>query len=119
MIGPPTNSASVNCQPIRIHKITPSSTTRLVEANSNAIAAMKSAPFRNRERAKAMATYEQEEDAAPSPLAIRIVRALLSGSSRLISPLVTTACTKPDSTKPMTSGQRICQAMAKAIANAA
>ena len=32
MMGPPTNSATVNCQPISNARITPSSTTRLVEA---------------------------------------------------------------------------------------
>jgi len=45
MIGPPMNSASVNCQPSRIAMISPSSMTRLVDANSKAIAAVKFAPF--------------------------------------------------------------------------
>ncbi len=53
MIGPPRNSPAVNCQPISTARITPSSTTRLVDANWNAIAAVKSAPLRNSERASA------------------------------------------------------------------
>ena len=55
MIGPPTNSASVNCQPNSSHRITPSSSTRFVEPNWNAIAAVKFAPLRNSERASATA----------------------------------------------------------------
>ena len=55
MTGPPVNSARVNCQPISSARITPSSITRLVEAISNAIAAVKSAPLRNRARASATA----------------------------------------------------------------
>ena len=55
MIGPPTNSAAANCHPIRITRMTPSSITRLVEAISKAIAALKFAPLRNSERASATA----------------------------------------------------------------
>ena len=55
MIGPPTNSASVNCQPISTARMMPSSITRFVEANSNAIAAVKFAPLRKIERASATA----------------------------------------------------------------
>jgi hypothetical protein len=45
----------VNCQPISSARITPSSITRFVEAISNAIAAVKSAPLRNSARASATA----------------------------------------------------------------
>ena len=55
MMGPPTNSARVNCQPSSSAMMTPSSMTRLVEAISNAIAAVKLAPLRNSERASATA----------------------------------------------------------------
>ena len=55
MIGPPMNSARVNCQPSRMAMISPSSITRLVEANSKAIAAVKLAPFWKSERARATA----------------------------------------------------------------
>jgi len=55
IITPPANSAATNCHPIKTAKMIPSSTTRFVEANWNAIAAMKSAPLRNIERANATA----------------------------------------------------------------
>ena len=55
MIGPPTNSAAVNCHPMRTARITPSSTTRLVEAISKTMAAVKLAPLRKRARARATA----------------------------------------------------------------
>ena len=45
MMGPPTNSAAVNCQPSRMASTMPISMTRLVEANMNTMAEMKSAPF--------------------------------------------------------------------------
>ena len=47
MIGPPTNSAAANCQPIRTIRTMPSSITRLVDANMKIIAVTKSAPFWN------------------------------------------------------------------------
>ena len=55
MIGPPTNSASVNCQEISRARMMPSSMTRLVLAISNTIAEVKLAPFRNSDRARATA----------------------------------------------------------------
>ena len=55
MRGPPTNSARVNCQPSSTAMMMPSSMTRLVEANWNAIAAVKLAPLRKIDRAKATA----------------------------------------------------------------
>ena len=55
MIGPPTNSAKVNCHPSMTAKMIPSSITRFVEAISNAMAATKSAPWRINERARATA----------------------------------------------------------------
>ena len=51
--GPPTNSPRTNCQPRRSHMMIPSSMTRFVDAISKAIAAVKLAPWRNRERASA------------------------------------------------------------------
>ena len=51
MIGPPTNSASVNCQPSSSARMTPSSMTRLVLAISKTMAATKLDPLRNSERA--------------------------------------------------------------------
>ncbi len=55
MIGPPTNSARVNCQESSSARMMPSSITRLVLAISKAIAAVKLAPRRNRARASATA----------------------------------------------------------------
>ncbi len=55
MIGPPINSASVNCQDISSARMMPSSITRLVLAISNTIAAVKPAPLRISERASATA----------------------------------------------------------------
>ena len=52
---PPTNSASVNCQPMKIQRTIPISKTRLVEANWKTIAVEKLAPFSNIERAIAVA----------------------------------------------------------------
>jgi hypothetical protein len=53
--GPPTNSARVNCHPMSSAKMMPSSTTRFVEATSKAMAAVKLAPLRNSDRARATA----------------------------------------------------------------
>src|SRR5207249_4442775 len=79
--GPPTNSPSVNSQP-RISAIrTPSSTTRFVDAISNAIAAVKSAPLRKSERASATAAYEHDDDAVPRAVAVASDRGESSGSS--------------------------------------
>ena len=109
MIGPPTNSATVNCQPISRARITPSSITRLVEAISNAIAAVKSAPLRNSARASATAAYEHEDDAAPSPAATASVRGRASPSSRTIVDRRTTAWITAESANPRISAQVISQ----------
>src|SRR5215218_10322548 len=112
--GPPRNSARVNCQPSRTAMMMPSSMTRLVEANWNAIAAVKLAPLRKIERAKATAAYEHDEEAAPRPVAMASEWGESSGSRRLISRLDTTACTAPDKAKPRMSAHRISQNMANA-----
>ena len=52
---PPTNSASVNCQPISTQRTRPSSQTRLVEANWKASAVIAEAPLAKSERAIAIA----------------------------------------------------------------
>ena len=83
--------------------------TRLVEAISNAIAAVKSAPLRNSERASATAAYEHEDDAAPSPAATASVRGRASPSSRTTVDLRTTAWTTADSANPRISAQVISQ----------
>ena len=55
MMGPPTNSAAVNCHPSKRAMMIPSSMTRFVEAISKTMTAVKLAPFRNRLRAMATA----------------------------------------------------------------
>ena len=55
MIVPPTNSLTANCQPMSTTRTTPSSTTRLVEANMNTHTATKSAPFTKMDLAMAVA----------------------------------------------------------------
>ena len=50
--------------------------------------------------------------------AITIERGEESGSSRLISPFVTTACTTPDRAKPRTSAHRISHPIVSAIDSA-
>ena len=54
-ISPPTSSASVNCQPMKTQITIPSSKTRFVEANWNAIAEAKLAPLANSDFAIAIA----------------------------------------------------------------
>jgi hypothetical protein len=114
MMGPPTNSPRVNSHPRRIAMMIPSSMTRLVEANSKTIAAVKSAPLRKIERARATAAYEHDDEAAPRPHAIPSERAESSGRSRVISALETTACTAAERTKPSTRAQSISQHIPKA-----
>jgi hypothetical protein len=55
MMGPPTNSPRVNSHPRRMATMIPSSMTRLVEANSNTIAAVKLVPLRKMDLARATA----------------------------------------------------------------
>jgi hypothetical protein len=71
--------------------VIPSSTTRFVEAISNAIATVKFAPLRNSDRANATAAYEHDDDTAPRRVAIAIDRGESSPISRRISLLRTTA----------------------------
>ena len=69
----------------------PSSTTRFVEAISKAMAAVKLAPLRNNDRASATAAYEQDDDAAPRPVADVRFRGWSLPSSRTIASRRTTA----------------------------
>src|SRR5439155_1087105 len=108
------NSAAANGQPSTRIMMILSSTTRFVDANSKAMAAVKFAPLRKIDRASATAAYEHDDDAAPSAHAIASVRGESSGSSRLIWRLETTAWTTPESAKPRISAQRISQSIAKA-----
>src|SRR5204863_4399675 len=100
---PPTYSASVNCQPISTQRTSPSSQTRLVEANWKANADAAEAPFWNSDLAIATAAYEQDDDAAPRSVERAIAPApsperLASMRSRGIQ-----ACTIAEIVKPSTS----------------
>src|SRR5215217_6825081 len=114
MMGPPTNSPRVNSQPRRMAMMIPSSMTRLVEANSKTIAAVKSAPLRKIDLARATEAYEHEDEAAPRPHAIPSERAESLGRRRVICALETTACTAAESAKPKMRAQRISQNIPKA-----
>src|ERR1700730_7287738 len=116
--GPPTNSAAVNCQPISRARMMPNSTTRLVEPISKAMAAVKFAPLRNNDRARATAAYEHDEDAAPRPAATADVRGRSSPSSATIVERRTTACTTADRAKPRIRAHRISQVIDPDRANA-
>ncbi len=87
----------------------PSSTTRLVEAISKAMAAVKFAPFRNNERARATAAYEHEDEAAPKPAAMARVFGRSSPSRRTIVLRRTTAEITADSANPRIKAQRTSQ----------
>jgi len=96
----------------------PSSITRLVLAISKTIAAVKLAPLRKRDRASATAAYEQEDDAAPSPVAIAKVLGLSWPSSRVMVWRRTIAWMTADSVKPRMTDQVISQVIVPATARA-
>ena len=74
MIGAPTNTASAKRQLIKTIRMMLSLATRLVDAISNAMPAVKFAPLRNNERARATAAHEQDDEAAPSATAVETER---------------------------------------------
>src|SRR2546421_4917043 len=118
MSTPPANSAPRNGQPSRISRISPSSKTRLVEANSKTMAAGKLAPLRKSERAIATAAYEQDDDAAPRSVAIPRLRGESDPRVRATALRETRVCTMADRRNPSASGQRTSQSMSKADASA-
>src|ERR1017187_1132363 len=118
MIGPPTNSARVNCQEISRARMMPSSITRLVLAISNAIAAVKLAPLRNSDRARATAAYEHDDEAAPRPVAAARLAGESPPSSLMTVSRRTTAWTIADRVKPRISDQVICQVIDPAVPRA-
>src|ERR1019366_8458263 len=88
---------------------TPSSMTRLVEAISNAMAAVKFAPLRNNDRASATAAYEHDEDAIPNPAAATRAGGRSSPISRITVARRATAWTTAERKKPRIRAQRIAQ----------
>ena len=95
-----------------------SSATRFVEASSKAMAAVKSAPLRKIDRARATAAYEHDDEAAPRPVAIMRLFGESSGNSFVISLFETTAWTTPESPNPKINGHKISQNIANAIQRA-
>jgi hypothetical protein len=77
------------------------------------MAAVKSAPLRNRDRARATAAYEHDEDAIPRAVALRSDFAERSGRRRVISLLETAAWTIPERANPRIRAHRISQNMEK------
>ncbi len=114
MITPPTYSAATNCQPISTTSTTPSSITRLVDANMKIIEVTKSAPLANRDFAIAEAAYEQDEESAPNTEARVTAAGPRSPSLARSASLGTNACTTPESPKPRISAQSVSQSMKKA-----
>ncbi len=87
----PTTSASANCQPRKTNMTIVNSSTRLVEAIWNVIAAVKSTSFLKIHRAMTTAAYDQDEAAAPSAMARRRVFGRWSPSIRTTASFETTA----------------------------
>ena len=78
-----------------------------MEAISNAIAAVKLAPWRNSDRASATAAYEHDEEAAPKPVASASVRGRSPPSRRTMVAFLTTAWITADNANPRISAQVI------------
>ena len=116
--GPPTNSAAVNCHPRSSAMMIPSSITRLVDAISNTITAVKLAPLRNSARASATAAYEHEELATPNPVATASVLGESFPSSRSTVDRRTSAWTIADRENPRMSDHSISQVIPPAIVRA-
>jgi len=100
------NSASVNCQPISSQSTIPSSKTRFVEANWKASVDAAEAPFWKSDFAIAIAAYEHEDDAAPSPVARAVEPRPWPLKLRSIRSLGTHDWTMAESAKPRTSAHQ-------------
>src|SRR5262245_25349971 len=114
---PPTYSPTANSQPIRIVSTSPSSHTRFVEANWKASAETADAPRANSERAIAIAAYEHEEEAAPSPVAFATGTKPSPDSAASIRSRGTQAWIAPEIAKPSTSAHQTSQAISPALAS--
>src|SRR3954454_5610857 len=104
-------SASVNCQPISTHSTSPSSQTRLVEANWKASDAAADAPFWKSDFAIAIAAYEQDDEAAPRPVAQPIGLGPPPAIADSMRSRGTHAWTIPEIAKPITSAHHTAQAI--------
>src|SRR6266567_8452248 len=92
--------------------------TRFVDANWNAIAAVKLAPLRNSDRASATAAYEHDDEAAPKPAASASVRGRSSPRSRTMVAFLITVWTTADNPKPRISAQVISHVIDPVMASA-
>ena len=94
--------------------MTPSSSTKLVEANMKTLAATKSAPFTKSDFDMAEAAYEHEDETMPK----REARVTAAGRwlpmERCIESWLTKAWTAPERPKPRTRGHRVSQNMKNA-----
>jgi hypothetical protein len=83
----------------------------VLEANMEAIAAGSPAPFWKALLAIAIAAYEHDDDAAPSPAPLSVAASPRPPSTRPICPRVTQACTTPESRKPRISAHHTSEAI--------
>ncbi len=113
MMGPPTNSAAMNCQPSNTSITMPSSMTRFVDAIMNTMAATKSAPLAKSDFDMADAAYEQLDDTMPYPAARPTAAGRWLPSFACICSFETNAWTTPESVKPRTRAQSVSQNMKK------
>ena len=104
----------MNCQPISTHRTRPSSQTKFVDANWKASIAPADAPFSKSDLPMATAAYEQDEDAAPRPVAQASGRAPSSDRAASMRCRGTHAWTIAEMAKPSTSAHHTSQAMRKA-----
>src|SRR4051794_20289800 len=111
---PPTYSASANCQPISTQRTSPSSHTRLVEANWKESAVAAEAPLANSDLPIAIAAYEHDEEAAPRPVARATAPGPAPDSADSMRSRGTQACTIAEMANPSTRAHHTSQAMRKA-----
>jgi hypothetical protein len=82
------------------------------------MAAVKFAPLRNNDRARATAAYEHDDDAAPKIVARARLRGRSSPRSLTIVLRLTTADTIADNANPRINAQRISQVIEALMVNA-
>ena len=108
----------MNCQPISTHSTRPSSQTRFVDANWKASAALADAPFSKSDLAIATAAYEQDEEAAPRPVAQASGLGPSPDNADSMRCRGTHACTIAEIAKPSTSAHHTSHAIRKASLSA-
>ena len=109
------NSAAVKRQPTITQRTRPSSKTRFVDANWNTIAETRLAPRSKSDLAIAIAAYEHDDDAAPSPEASATSGSPRPPSARSSRRRGTQACTIADRAKPNASAHQTSHTMRSAF----